>query len=152
VLSVALELRSQIDCPFETARTLLSFGERLRRNGERIKAREQLRAALAIFERLDARAWSKRVRREISATGEPARTKPRLSTLEQLTPQEYQVAMTVATGATNREVGAALFLSPKTVEFHLSNVYRKLNIRTRAQLAHRFGALTGEGASSTATH
>jgi len=62
--------------------------------------------------------------------------------LEQLTPQEYQVAMAVASGATNREVGVALFLSPKTVEFHLSNVYRKLNIRTRAQLAHRFPAWT----------
>jgi DNA-binding CsgD family transcriptional regulator len=141
--SRALERHAQVDCPFETARTLLSFGERLRRQGERVKAREQLHAALAIFDRLHARTWAERARREISATGEPARAAPRPSALEQLTPQEFQVAMAVSAGATNREVGAALFLSPKTVEFHLSNVYRKLNIRNRAQLAHRFAALAG---------
>ena len=62
----------------------------------------------------------------------------------QLTPQELQVALIVARGATNREAGAALFLTPKTVEFHLAKIYRKLDLRSRTELAHRFGSKAWE--------
>ena len=121
--------------PFARARTQLCYGERLRRAGRRIDARAQLRTALETFERLGARPWAERASDELRATGERiARRDPTAS--ERLTPQELQIALTVARGATNREAGAALFLSPKTIEFHLGRVYRKLGLRSRTELAH----------------
>ena len=127
----ALELHGSA-WPFARARTELCYGERLRRAGRRVDARVQLRAALETFERLGARPWAERAADELRATGERiARRDP--TAAEQLTPQELQIALTVARGATNREAGAALFLSPKTIEFHLGRVYRKLGLRSRAE-------------------
>jgi DNA-binding CsgD family transcriptional regulator len=130
--------------PFGRARTQLCYGERLRRAGRRVDARVQLRAALEEFERLEATAWIKRTRRELRATGEKLGRRA-AATGDELTPQELQVALQVAEGKTNREVGAALFLSPKTVEFHLARVYRKLDLSSRGELIRRF-AESGEPA------
>jgi DNA-binding CsgD family transcriptional regulator len=148
----ALELHGRTATPFERARTELCLGERLRRARRRAEAREPLRAALKTFERLGAAPWSERARTELAATGETARRRDPYAA-EQLTPQELQVALVVARGATNKEAGAALFLSPKTIETHLGRVYRKLNVRSRTELAHLFsreGALT-EAAALTAS-
>jgi DNA-binding CsgD family transcriptional regulator len=124
---------------FATARTQLAYGERLRRSGRRIDARVQLNRALGVFERLEAVPWAERARSELRATGDRVRARGP-ATREELTPQELQVAMLVTGGKTNREVGAQLFLSPKTIEWHLGHVYRKLGIRSRAQLARTLGA------------
>jgi DNA-binding CsgD family transcriptional regulator len=119
--------------PFDEARTALCRGERLRRVGRRVDARSWLRGAETTFDRLGARPWLDRARAELAATGQRARRR-QPSTRGELTPQELQVALEVADGATNREVAAALFLSPKTVEAHLSRAYRKLGVRSRAEL------------------
>ena len=121
--------------PFERARTGLAFGEFLRRSRRRTEAREHLRAALDGFERLGAVAWAERARAELRASGETARRRDP-STMDQLTPQELQVARFVARGLSTREVAAQLFLSPRTVDFHLRNVFAKLGITSRAELAH----------------
>jgi DNA-binding CsgD family transcriptional regulator len=93
----------------------------------------QLRAAIDIFDNLGADPWSEMARTELAATGETARRRDP-ATLNELTPQELQIALRVAEGRTTRETAAALFLSPKTIEHHLSNVYRKLAIRSRREL------------------
>jgi DNA-binding CsgD family transcriptional regulator len=129
----ALALHAVAGNPFEEARTRLSYGERLRRNGRRIDAREQLRSSLAVFERLGAEPWAERARAELRATGERLR-RGDPATRDELTPQEVQIALVVAEGKTNREVGAQLFVSPKTVEWHLGNIYRKLGVGSRTQL------------------
>jgi DNA-binding CsgD family transcriptional regulator len=130
----SLELHALDENVFATARTRLAYGERLRRSGRRIDAREQLNQALAVFERLEATPWADRVRSELRATGQRVRAREPAAR-EELTPQELQVAMLAADGKTNREVGAQLFLSPKTIEWHLGHVYRKLGIRSRTELA-----------------
>lgn len=135
----AIAHHSAWDNPFELARTQLCSGERLRRDRRRREAREQLRAAQATFERLAAEPWARRARTELRATGETVRRRDRAEE-EQLTPQELQIAIHAAEGKSNREIGAALFLSPRTVEFHLTRVYRKLNIHSRAELIRRFPA------------
>lgn len=122
--------------PFETARTQLAFGERLRRDGRRNDAIAQLEGAQEIFNRLQALPWLDRAERELAICGRVRA--PTDSTFTDLTIQELQVAVTVAEGVTSREAAAALFLSPRTVEFHLQQVYRKLGIRSRAELARRF--------------
>lgn len=142
----ALELHDRTPTPFERARTELCFGERLRRAKRRAEAREPLREALQTFERLGAAPWSERARVELAASGETARRRDPYAA-EQLTPQELQVALVVARGATNKEAGAALFLSPKTIETHLGRVYRKLSVRSRTELAH---LLSSEGALTEA--
>jgi DNA-binding CsgD family transcriptional regulator len=119
--------------PFEAARTRLVLGERLRRAGRRVEARAALREALVTFARLGAQPWAQRARTELRASGERVRRGSPTAT-EQLTPQELQVALEVARGSTNREAAASLFLSPKTIEFHLRNIYRKLGIRSRTEL------------------
>jgi DNA-binding CsgD family transcriptional regulator len=121
---------------FERARTELCFGERLRREGHRREARDHLRAALAVFEANGALPWAERVRSELRASGLVLR-KREPAAQEQLTPQEVQVARLVSEGKTNRDVAATLFLSPKTVEFHLTRIYRKLGIRSRSELVRR---------------
>jgi DNA-binding CsgD family transcriptional regulator len=130
----ALLLYDDLDLPLDTARTELAFGERLRRAGRRAEARPHLRRAVDLFDETSADLWSQRARAEVGATGEqvPPRSP---SSLDSLTPQEHRVAMSVAEGATNREAAAALFLSEKTIETHLSRVYRKLAVRSRAELA-----------------
>lgn len=143
----ALDLHARTPTPFEHARTELCFGERLRRSRRQTDAREPLRSALATFDGLGADPWAERARIELTASGEAARrTAPSAS--NQLTPQELQVALVVGQGATNREAGVALFLSPKTVEAHLGRIYRKLNVHSRTELAR---VLAGEGALSQAT-
>jgi DNA-binding CsgD family transcriptional regulator len=135
----ALELQMLAVDRFQQARTLLCFGERLRRAGAKRESRERLREAHALFVELEATPWADRARRELRATGERLRrAQPELG--DELTPQELQVALQVAEGKTNKEAGAALFLSPKTVEFHLARVYRKLDLSSRAELIRRFAA------------
>ena len=122
--------------PFLLARVRLNLGEHLRREGSRREARDELKAALAVFEQLDAEPWSERARRELRASGETARRR-QASTVDELTPQELQIARMVAAGASQKEVAAKLYLSPKTIEYHLGKVYRKLGITSGRQLQHR---------------
>ena len=132
-LETALKLHAQTPDAFETARTRLLYGAALRRGRQRLRAREQLRLAVDNFDRLSADPWSELARRELAATGETARRR-NPATLNELTPQELQVALRIAEGRTTRESAAALFLSPKTVEYHLRSVNRKLGIESRAEL------------------
>jgi DNA-binding CsgD family transcriptional regulator len=135
----ALEWHERTTVPFEQARTELCYGELLRRHGRRVDARVELRSALSTFERLGAEPWTARARAELAATGERLRSQEaRLS--DELTSQELQVARIVATGVTNKEAAAALFLTPKTIEFHLGKIYRKLDVRSRTALARRLAA------------
>jgi DNA-binding CsgD family transcriptional regulator len=119
---------------FEGAITRLAFGARLRRTRQRVRAREELRAALAVFEPLGARPWADQAIGELAASGETARRRD-VSTLDDLTAQELQIAGLLAEGRTTREAAAALFLSPKTIEYHLRHVYRKLGVHSRDELA-----------------
>ena len=130
----ALALHAELPLPFELARTQLAYGERLRRAKARADAREPLRAALATFERLGAAAWGERAVAELRATGSSSGRRAEAASAR-LTPHELQVALLVTQGMTNREAAAALFLSPKTIEYHLGQIYRKLDVRGRAQLA-----------------
>jgi DNA-binding CsgD family transcriptional regulator len=117
----------------ELARSRLLFGEWLRREHRRIDARDQLRAAHDTFSRIGAHAFAERASRELLATGETAR-RSAADTRDDLTPQEVQVARLARDGHTNPEIGAQLFISPRTVEYHLHKVFRKLDISTRKQL------------------
>ena len=129
----ALAAHGQASDAFETGRTYLARGSRLRRERHRVRAREQLRVAVDVFDRLGADPWSEMARAELAATGETARKRD-LTTLSDLTPQELQIALRLAAGRTTRETAAALFLSPKTIEYHLRNIYRKLEIGSRSEL------------------
>jgi DNA-binding NarL/FixJ family response regulator len=129
----ALELHAERPEPYEEARTLLAFGTRLHRARRRAEARDRLRAAEEIFARLGARPWLDRTRAELRAAG--ATRRAAAADPDELTAQEVRVALAVARGATNREVASELFLSPKTIEFHLGRVYRKLDIHSRTELA-----------------
>ncbi|HXG76314.1 MAG TPA: helix-turn-helix transcriptional regulator, partial [Gaiellaceae bacterium] len=132
----ALSLHDTVPAPFERARTELCYGERLRRSRRRVDAREHLRSAAAAFDALGAQPWSDRARAELRASGETARR--RSSPVDSLTEQERAVARLVVDGATNREAAAALFVSPKTIEFHLGHVYRKLGVRSRTELTRSY--------------
>jgi DNA-binding CsgD family transcriptional regulator len=120
--------------PYERARTELAYGEFLRRDRRRVDARAHLQAALHVFEQLGAGPWAERARLELRASGQTARRRDPSTTLK-LTPQELQVARFVAQGLPTREVAAQLFLSPRTIDFHLRNVFTKLGIRSRTELA-----------------
>ncbi len=130
----ALTLHARTPDVFERARTQLAYGARLRRARRRIDARGQLRAALATFETLGAIPWAEQASAELAATGETARRRD-VSTLDQLTARELQVALLLSGGLTTRVAAGQLFLSPKTVEYHLRHVYQKLGIRSRPELA-----------------
>jgi DNA-binding CsgD family transcriptional regulator len=130
----ALSYHGQTPDAFETARTRVAYGARLRRTRNRVLAREQLRKALTVFERLDAAPWSELARAELRATGVTLRRRDP-SSLDELTPQELQIGLLLADGRTTREAAAALFLSPKTIEYHLRHVYLKLGIHSREELA-----------------
>jgi DNA-binding CsgD family transcriptional regulator len=132
----ALNHHQRTRSPFERARTELCYGERLRRAGQRTRARTPLRAALTSFDRLGAEPWSDRARVELKATGERVRRRDP-SARDRLTPHELQVAFLVADGATNREAAASLFVTSKTIEFHLGRIYRKLGVRSRTELSVR---------------
>jgi DNA-binding CsgD family transcriptional regulator len=131
----ALAYHRRAQRPFERARTELAYGEFLRRGRRRVDARTHLRAALDVFEQLGAAPWAERARTELRASGQTAHRRDP-STLLRLTPQELQVARFVAKGLPTREVAAQLFLSPRTIDFHLRNIFAKLGISSRAQLAH----------------
>jgi DNA-binding CsgD family transcriptional regulator len=130
----ALELHGRFPNPFDRARTELLYGEHLRRRGRRVEARAQLRAALTTFEGAGAEGWAERARAELRASGETAR-RGDVASRDELTPQEQRIAELVSTGASNRDVGAQLFLSPKTVEYHLRKVFVKLGVSSRIELA-----------------
>ena len=115
------------------ARTHLVYGEWLRREGRRRDARDQLRTAYELLTDMGADAFAARAARELRATGEHPRARTARPT-DELTTQELHVARLVATGATSREVGAQLFLSPRTVEAHLRSIFRKLGITSRREL------------------
>jgi DNA-binding NarL/FixJ family response regulator len=135
----ALELHGAGPVPFGLARTRLAYGEYLRAAERRDEAREQLRAALAGFEQVEAMPFAERARRELRAAGAITRNAAGPDAAE-LTPHELRVAQLVAQGLTNREAAAALFVSAKTVEHHLRNVFRKLGIKRRAELTRLMAA------------
>jgi DNA-binding CsgD family transcriptional regulator len=130
----ALILHERTPTPFDRARTQLCYGERLRRSRRRGDARRRLHQALATFEQLGAEPWTERARAELAASGEILSDRFAAGA-QALRPQELQIAILVGEGATNKEIAATLFLSVKTIEFHLRNVYRRLELRSRAQLA-----------------
>ena len=132
----SLEHHRRSHRPFERARTELGYGELLRRSGRRVDARSHLRTALTTFDDLDAQPWAERARQELRASGEKIRRAPPTAAA-QLTAQELQVTKLVAAGLSNREVAAQLFVSPRTVDFHLRNVFTKLGVTSRSQLAQR---------------
>jgi len=115
------------------ARAQLVYGEWLRRENRRVDARDQLRAAHDTFSRIGAQAFAERARRELLATGEKARRRT-VETLDELTPQEALIARLAGDGRTNPEIGAELFISPRTVEYHLHKMFTKLDIRSRKEL------------------
>jgi DNA-binding CsgD family transcriptional regulator len=134
----AVATRGAEDWPFELARAQLSYGEWLRRRRRIIDARPLLRAAQEVFTRLGAQPWAERAQTELRAAGVPTSV-GRSNAIEELTPQQRQIAQLAARGLTNREIGAKLFLSPRTVSFHLHNVFPKLQVTSRSQLAHVLG-------------
>ena len=126
----ALTVHEHTTLPFEHARTRLAYGRRLHRARRRAEAREHLREALAGFERLGAAAWAAQAQNELRAAG----ARRRATAGGALTPQERRVVAAVRRGASNREIATELFLAPKTVEFHLRQIYRKVGVRSRTQL------------------
>ncbi|MEU4312187.1 AAA family ATPase [Nocardia sp. NPDC024068] len=129
----ALELHEQTDQPFETARTQLLFGRHLRRSRRKFEARAPLNAALETFQTLGAELWADRTREELRATG--IRIQPRAATSTvKLTPQEARIAEAVADGYTNRDIAAQMFLSTRTIDYHLRKMYQKAGVNSRAEL------------------
>jgi DNA-binding CsgD family transcriptional regulator len=129
----ALERLTRTRMAVHLARVHLLYGEWLRREGRRVDAREHLRLAHDTFSRAGAEAFGERTRRELLATGETVR-KPTERTLDQLTSQEAQIARLARNGGTNAQIGAELFISPRTVEYHLHKVFTKLDISSRREL------------------
>ena len=119
--------------PFERARNEQSLGEALRRQRRRSEARIHLRNALEVFEKLGTAPWAERARAELRASGETARKRDP-STFDQLTPQEMRIALFASGGDSNPDIAAKLFLSRRTVEYHLHKVFTKLGVTSRAEL------------------
>ncbi|HEY3260126.1 MAG TPA: AAA family ATPase [Pseudonocardiaceae bacterium] len=147
----ALTLHKAAGRPLDRARTQLLYGEFLRRQRRRTKARSQLRAAMETFDRLGAPVWAERARTELRAIGETVGGRP-ADAFELLTPQELQIVRLVSGGMSNRQVAAQLFLSPRTVEYHLAKVYPKVNISSRGELIRSYlvaaGVATGSSTDS----
>jgi DNA-binding CsgD family transcriptional regulator len=131
----------------DLARAHLLYGEWLRREARRTDSREQLRRVHELFEAIGMPGFAERARRELVATGETARKRTG-ETRADLTMQETQIARLDANGATNAQIGAQLFLSPRTVEWHLRHVYPKLGISSRRELWTVFAAGTASGGST----
>jgi DNA-binding CsgD family transcriptional regulator len=141
----ALERHVQVEIPLDRARTLLALGTTQRRAKRRREARETLEEALAVFERIGAALWAERARAELR------RISGRAPSAGALTPAEERVAALVAEGKTNRQVAAALYLSERTVEGHLSRVFGKLGIRHRMELAGALASRQSQGGSASNT-
>jgi DNA-binding CsgD family transcriptional regulator len=129
----AIERLGRTKMRVELARARLLYGEWLRREGRRVDARAQLRTAYEALTAMGADAFAERARRELLATGETVR-KRTVETLADLTAQEAHIARLAAQGLTNPEIGAALYISPRTVEWHLRKTFTKLGISTRREL------------------
>jgi DNA-binding NarL/FixJ family response regulator len=129
----ALSWHDQGTGPFDRARTHLAYGARLRRSRNKAAAKVQLHLALELFESLGAEPWAQLSRAKLVSSGGSA---PATGTIVELTltPQELRVSLAVQRGLTNKDAAAELFLSVKTIEFHLSSIYRKLGISSRTQL------------------
>jgi DNA-binding CsgD family transcriptional regulator len=138
----AIERLSRVRSCATLARARLLYGEWLRREHRRVDAREQLRVAHTMLSDMGMEAFAERARRELLATGETVR-KRSVASLDELTPQEVQVARLAVGGQTNPEIAAQLFLSPRTVEWHLRKVFGKLGVGSRKELR---GALSAAGA------
>src|SRR6266545_1759191 len=136
-LERALAEHERVPMPFERARTLLALGEAQRRAKQRRAARETLQEALAVFEELGARVWIEKARAELARIGGRARSRG------ELTPTERRTAELVAEGRSNKEVAAALFVTPKTVDVNLSRIYAKLGVHSRTELARRLADENG---------
>jgi DNA-binding CsgD family transcriptional regulator len=135
--AAALDAHQRDDRPFERARTQILYGEWLRRARRKTEARTQLRAALEIFDRLGAEPWSDRAATELRATGvtNPQDRGRHGGALGNLTPQELQIVRLAAQGLSNRDIAAQLFLSPRTVGYHLYKAYPKLGVAARSELS-----------------
>jgi DNA-binding CsgD family transcriptional regulator len=129
----ALERLGRTPFRTELARAHLLYGEWLRREGRRVDAREQLGSAYDMFSAMGAEGFAERTRRELLATGEKVRKRDR-ATQNELTPQEEHIARLARDGRSNPEIGSELFLSVRTVEWHLRRVFMKLGIRSRKEL------------------
>ncbi|MEY9935616.1 ATP/maltotriose-dependent transcriptional regulator MalT [Catenulispora sp. GP43] len=130
----ALCLHGVAERPFDRARTDLLYGRWLRRAQRKAEARPRLRAAAQAFDQLGAAPWAERARAELRATGETAGSAAGGAGLKRLTAQELQVVRLAATGLSNREIGAQLYLSPRTVGYHLYKIFPKLGIASRGEL------------------
>jgi DNA-binding CsgD family transcriptional regulator/HEPN domain-containing protein len=133
----ALRWHARAPLPFARARTELCYGERLRRARRRSDAREQLVRASATFHALGATIWAQRAERELAAAGYSRRTPAEHSPWAELTAAETRVAQVIVEGATYEEAASALFVSPRTVESHLRQIYRKVGVRSRSELTRR---------------
>jgi DNA-binding CsgD family transcriptional regulator len=153
----ALHWHRAADLPFEGAVTQLCYGERLRRAHHRAAARTQLTAAADTFRTLGAQLWLTRAETELSAAGARPRPAVPSSGWDQLTHQERRVAELIIDGATYREAAEGLFLSPRTIEAHLRQIYRKLRVRSRTELTRKLASAgqdsgPGERRSQTLRH
>jgi DNA-binding CsgD family transcriptional regulator len=135
-LERALTVHDRLPQPFDRGRTLLALGAVQRRTKKRGAARQTLQQALAVFEELGAVLWAEKARSELARVG------GRKPAGDELTPTERRIAELVARGRTNKEVAAQLFVTPRTVEGHLTRIYEKLGVRSRAELAHRLSVPT----------
>lgn len=131
----AIRIYDEVNRPMARARTELLYGEWLRRVRRRSAARAPLRAALRLFDEIGARSWAERARTELRATGERVAAAEQIGGQERLTPQELQVVRLAATGMSNRDIGAQLFISPRTVGYHLYKAFPKLGVAARHELA-----------------
>jgi len=131
----AWELHGRSDDPFAAARTALAWGDALRRAGQRVEARELLEQARVALERLGAARWEEQAASGLARSGKVLRREP--AQRDELTPAELEVASLISEGKRNKEIAAALWMSEKTVEAHLSRIYRKVGVRNRAELAAR---------------
>jgi DNA-binding CsgD family transcriptional regulator len=134
----ALIQHDRVPMPFERARSQLLLGQLLRRQRHKHLAATTLREALVVFDELGTPLWSGRVAAELARTDAPR------NNASELTPAELRVARLTASGMSNKDIASALFVSPKTVEHNLSRIYRKLDVRTRAELAGRADELDGQ--------